>query len=160
MINNNETTNVRISEEVQKSIENYKNQATVLGLEVNRLEKLKAQIEITISNLSEDEGKKTIRIETLKSEVEILTSTKNKLMDEKVSLEKENVKTEEKRKSAEKDIKDRQEEMNRKENEFTKKELVFNDAKKKLAERIKENETETEKIEKKKKLLAEIKNQI
>lgn len=50
-MNNNEAVNAVIPQEIQTAIDNYKNQATTWGLEVKRLEMLKAQTEITLSKL-------------------------------------------------------------------------------------------------------------
>lgn len=160
MMNNTENVNVKISEEVQKSIDNYKNQATSWGLEVKRLEMLKAQTEVTLSSLQSAIADKNaqisnldIRITDLKVKVEDLTKKKEEM--EKHILEKTKELNE-----REKDIEKRTSEIARKEGDFRKEEIVFAKKEANGRENMKILNDEKEEIRIKKSLIAELINKL
>ncbi len=73
---NNGSPTVEVPLDIKVAIENYKNQATLLGLEVTRLQKLKSQIEISVSNLTS---------------MEVSKIEKNRLLDEKINKQVEQI---------------------------------------------------------------------
>lgn len=153
---NNDSTTVKVPSDIKEAIENYKNQATLLGLEVNRLHKLKAQIEISVSNLTSAEVSKIEKNRQYQEKIDKQIEQINEFEQKKDSILKERLDFDQKKFEENKKIDEREASVRSKEIEINNKMQSLNSLQKKLEIVSETNKVELSVIENKKSVLKEL----
>jgi len=130
---------IKIPQEIVSTIEKYKNQATTMGIEVNRLKSLKAQIEVEISKLISTEEFKKEAIKTIQGQIDKYKIQLKELEDRRNVLAKEEKTLANEMSEARKDIKERIEVLRVSEKENKNERISIEKAKNEITERKKEN---------------------
>jgi chromosome segregation ATPase len=155
MTNNNEITNFKVPEEIKTAIDTYKNQATAMGLEVNRLQTFKAQIESEISKLTAREAEKKESVEAIQKQIDKSRDLLSGLETKKDELIKEEKETMKRISDAKKEIADRDEALRIAERKVKLDGLALDERKKEIAALAIETEQSFKEFKEKKELIAE-----
>lgn len=155
MTNNNESTNIKVPEEIKTAIDTYKNQATAMGLEVNRLQTFKAQIESEISKLTVREAEKTANVATIQQQIDKLRDLLKELEERKEVLISEEKEMAKRMADADKDIQTRTEALRVSEREVKQERINLDERKKEIAALAIEVEQSQKEVKEKKELIAE-----
>jgi len=146
--------------EIQEVMDRYKKQIITLGIDVERLERMKVRAEITLSNLVAEERDKKEMVEKVENKIKELAPELNSLGEKRIIALKEIKEAEEQSIEIEKESKERLANAVEIEKQARIALSQLTEERRNLETAIEKNGQETKEIERKKKVLSEILNKL